>query len=248
MKRLAVLLSAMILLCLPLSVYAAEANGTVSFDGNKITTDYSREDVAKAFSGMVPGDEASYVITMETTDDKAADWYVKNTVVKSFEDSSSAANGAFSMELAYQGPATTENTLYSSASLGGEGEEGLHQADKAMEDYIYLGRLAQGEKGTFRISIGLDGESQTNTYMNTMADLEVIFAVEPNADDPDPTAEPTATPTPSPTPAGGGSSGKNSSVKTGDPNDPTAYLALLGAAAAAIVIVSVYSRKRGARK
>ena len=71
--------------------------------------------------------------------------------------------------------------LYSSETVGGEdtaGGEGLHQATGALEDYFYLGRLESGEEGRVLLTVELEGETQGNDYQDTLARLQMNFAVE----------------------------------------------------------------------
>ena len=73
-----------------------------------------------------------------------------------------------------------ETVLYSSEVVGGEGakEEGLHQATNGLEDYFYLGRLSKDEQAMIRLYVQLDGETQGNAYQDTLAKLQMNFAVE----------------------------------------------------------------------
>ena len=47
-----------------------------------------------------------------------------------------------------------------------------------MEDYFYLDRLDKNETGTVELEVGLEGETQGNAYQNTLAKLQLNFAVE----------------------------------------------------------------------
>ena len=73
--------------------------------------------------------------------------------------------------------------MYSSEVVGGEEDvknegEGLHQATNYLEDYVYLGRLAKDEAGKVVLTVKLDGETQGNDYQDTLARLQMNFAVE----------------------------------------------------------------------
>ena len=46
------------------------------------------------------------------------------------------------------------------------------------EDYFFLERLDKGEKGTVSLFVKLDGETQGNDYQDTLARLQMNFAVE----------------------------------------------------------------------
>ena len=251
MKRIpAALLALGIAFVLPFSVPAASAEGNVSFDGEKIITDYSQEDVAKAFSGLVPGDDVTFTVHMKNDDKNSTDWYVKDEVFRSFEDETSAANGAYSFELTYTDPNGKPETLFSSSSIGGDSvsgsAKGLHQADSATEDYYYLGRLRKGETAEFALRIVLDGESQTNTYESTKAGLTIEFAVEKNETTvtPTPTTTPTGSPTKTVTPTRTVTPSRNSGAKTWDSSDTALYAALFFGAGLAVILLRKY-RKRG---
>ena len=108
--------------------------------------------------------------------------YMTNEVLQSLEDTQSVAEGgAYGYELIYVDPDGEETVLYSSDIVGGEdttGGEGLHQATGALEDYFYLGRLESGENGRVLLTVELEGETQGNDYQDTLARLQMNFAVE----------------------------------------------------------------------
>ena len=72
--------------------------------------------------------------------------------------------------------------LYSSDTVGGEeaagGEEGLHEIANTPGEYFYLERLQQGETGRVTLWMRVDGETQGNGYQETLAHLQMNFAVE----------------------------------------------------------------------
>lgn len=107
---------------------------------------------------------------------------MSNEILKSLEDESQAENGAYTYKLSYKDVSGEETVLYDSDTVGGEdkksGEEGLHQATNSMEDYFYLDRLDKNETGTVELEVGLEGETQGNAYQNTLAKLQLNFAVE----------------------------------------------------------------------
>ena len=64
-----------------------------------------------------------------------------------------------------------------------------------------LDTLAKGDKGRITLEVELDGETQGNDYQNTLADLQMNFAVELSRQrEPERTNTPTVTPQPSRTP------------------------------------------------
>lgn len=75
-----------------------------------------------------------------------------------------------------------KETLYSSEEVGGETKnasgEGLHQATNSLKDYFYLDRLKSGQSGEITLKVKLEGETQGNTYQDTLAKLQMNFAVE----------------------------------------------------------------------
>jgi hypothetical protein len=104
-----------------------------------------------------------------------------NKVIKSMEDNSVANGGAYTYKLTYTNPGSKVTTLYDSETVGGEtttGGQGLHEATNGLEDYFFLDTLKTGQSGKVTLKIGLDGETQGNNYQDTLADLQMNFAVE----------------------------------------------------------------------
>ena len=65
--------------------------------------------------------------------------------------------------------------------LGGEGRYngvGLHGATTSLDDYFYLERMGNGDTGTVKLKVALDGQTQGNAYQNTLASLQMNFATE----------------------------------------------------------------------
>ena len=85
--------------------------------------------------------------------------------------------------MTYRNGAGEEATLYSSENVGGDGkgglpEQGLHEATDSLEDFFYLDTLDAGGEGLITLKVCLDGETQGNAYQDTMAKLQMNFAVE----------------------------------------------------------------------
>ena len=55
---------------------------------------------------------------------------------------------------------------------------GLHEATDNLEEFFYLDHLEQGEEGLITLKVALNGETQGNIYQNTLARLQLNFAVE----------------------------------------------------------------------
>ncbi len=88
--------------------------------------------------------------------------------------------GAYTYELIYTNDAAGEvKVLYSSQNVGGEGsQDGLREATSAMGEYFYLGRLGAKGIGHIDLTIVLDPETIGNAYQNTLANLQMAFAVD----------------------------------------------------------------------
>lgn len=166
--------------------YRGTAGWQVSFDGKKMNTNFASADMTKDVLSILPGDSITLEIALENVADKKTDWYMTNEVLQTLEDSnSSAQGGAYTYILTYLDPAGKETVLYSSEVVGGDTaaraqqEQGLHQASDRLEDFFYLDRLEKGEKSSVRLYVQLDGETQGNAYQDTLAKLQMNFAVEP---------------------------------------------------------------------
>ena len=60
-----------------------------------------------------------------------------------------------------------------------EAGKGLHQATHALKDFFFLDELEPNAQGTVLLSVTLEGETQGNQYQDTLAKLQMNFAVEP---------------------------------------------------------------------
>lgn len=232
-KRLySLILGVLLLAGVPLTAHAEITHGgpwKVTFTKEKkMESTFTSTEMAHVISGMQPGDETVAVVELVNKNSASTEWYMENEILSSLEDSVEGANGgAYTYRLAYTAPDGTETVLFSSDTVGGSDNkagEGLHGVSGALADYIYLGTLAGGQKGTVELTVALDGETQGNSYQDTLADLTMNFAVElsdnRNAN-----------------PGGSGGSGGTGStpggssaqvVKTGDEADLRFWLGLAG--------------------
>ncbi|MBQ3481483.1 MAG: DUF11 domain-containing protein [Oscillospiraceae bacterium] len=177
-----------LLLALPLSVSAEHLSGgdgwLVEFTKDeKLVSNFSSSSIADIASGLQPGDDVTFTITLRNTSGKTADWYILNEIVRSLEDSQAKANGgAYTYVLTYAPSAGSTVTIYDSETVGGElngtEPEGLHGVDSALKNYIALESMANGKTGVVTLKVSLDGETQGNGYQDSMADLRMRFAVE----------------------------------------------------------------------
>ena len=209
-KLLSLLLSASLLTFAALPVQAEIVHGDSSW-GVTFTTEAKMEssfktvDLNDVIHNMQPGDTA-------VLEDAAK----------------AAAGGAYTYILTYKDAKGATKTLFSSDTVGGEntiGGGGLNEVNSALKDYFYLDTLSSGQSGSVELTVALDGETQGNDYQNTLADLQVNFAVQLND---------TATPN---------QPSKNTStwVKTGDDTNLVPYFIAAGAGGVLLLGLGAYS-------
>lgn len=165
------------------TVHAAEPvdGGTARFGDKGMESEFHDSTVRQEIGNLLPGDSVTIRLKLENQKAQSTDWYMTSQVLESLEDSSSeASGGAYTYELVYTNDATEASTvLYSSQSIGGgNSREGLHELSSAMDGYFYLDRLEAGETGRLALTIALDPETVGNTYQNTLASLQMAFAVD----------------------------------------------------------------------
>lgn len=165
--------------------YKGDPGWSVEFTGSKMESNFNTSDINDAIYDLQPGDSIDISVALRNTAGGSADWWMANKVLQSLEDSQRvAASGGYTYTLAYQPPRGELETLYSSDTVGGErtGDmdvgEGLHEATESLDEYFYLDTLGTGEQGTISLTVALDGETQGNTYQDTLANLTLNFAVE----------------------------------------------------------------------
>lgn len=222
-------------------------NWTVTFtSAAKMESTFKNEEINDSISNMQPGDSVKFRIDLKNDNSAQTEWYMKNTILQSLEDSNKAAGGgAYTYILSYTAPDGTANTLYNSDTVGGDSTksgEGLHQATDALKDYFKLGNLKNGQTGTVNLEIKLDGETQGNAYQETLAKLEMEFAVEL-------TQNPTNTNGNSNTPSGNSgntantpsSNGQGTSVvHTGDQTNLMPFIIAAGISGLLFLILALY--------
>lgn len=190
-KILCLAMAAAMTICAPTAAFAEEYTGadhwTVEFDGEKVNSNFTSAEMADEVYGILPGDIMQLQVAVVNDSDGQTDWYMSNEILKSLEEGSTAEGGAYTYILSYTDPSGEETELYSSDTVGGEGVnasgEGLQQADDALSDFFYLGRLDSGASGRVSLEVALEGETQGNDYQNTLARLQMNFAVEETAPD-----------------------------------------------------------------
>ena len=172
-RKMMTVLLVLLMMVFPATVFADNA-GTVTYNGTDLDAAFKTIDV----SGLQPGDEQVYEITLKNDSDVEADWWLSNTVIKSLEDSTSASGGAYTYKLEFDG-----TVIYDNTAVGGDstkGGTGLHQATNAMEDFFFMATMAAGGSGTLKLTVALEGETQRNAYQNAQGEIQLQFAVEPH--------------------------------------------------------------------
>ena len=149
----------------------------------RMADNYTQKTWADNVGNLQPGDDITLTVELRHSNNNAGDWYLTNEVLKSLEDGD-ATGSAYGYKLSYEGPSNSR-TLYESETVGGTGSaEGLAEATNAMDDYFYLGTLNKGETGKVKVTVSLDGETEGNAYFDTLARLQLKFAVEENSTTP----------------------------------------------------------------
>lgn len=216
-----------------------ESGWEVTFNGKKMESNFTSAKMGDEINAMQPGDSVELTISLKNSFNGQADWYMKNEVLNALEDAGDAAGGAYDYLLTYTDVSGKKTTLYSSEKFGGDGRfngVGLHGATMTLEDYFYLDRMGNNEKGTVKLKVALDGETLVNDYQNTYAKLQMDFATELVEDG-------RATPSPTPGRPGSGSSNREI-VKTGDQTRVMLYVSLMLAAGLVLLLLAAIRMRR----
>ena len=186
-KIMCLAMIALMVIGTPLTVHAEDFTGSkdweVSFDGKQMKSNFKTSEFGQDVLNILPGDSITLKINLKDASGNKSDWYMKNDILQTLEDSNtSAGGGAYTYILKYHDPEGKDTVLYSSEAVGGEtldgGKEGLHEADQSLDSYFYLDRIKHGEKAYISLYVKLDGETQGNDYQDTLAKLQMNFAVE----------------------------------------------------------------------
>ncbi len=238
-----ILLVVTLLMSMTMTAYAETSYGdpgwTVTFNKDKkMVNNFDNSDLKKSIHELQPGDNVIITLNLKNENDTATDWYMANAVIKSLEDTTKkenlASGGAYTYRLIYTAPDGTEKSLYDSDTVGGEDEtgtveeEGLRQATNALEDWLFLGTLSKGQVGKITLEVALDGDTQGNDYQNTLAELQMNFAVELNT---------TGTNTQNPNPGSRGDI-----VKTGDEMTLTPFIIVACVTGFLLLLLAMYGQ------
>ena len=144
----------------------------------------SGKTMSEAMSELQPGDKATFYMELKNEHVEDTDWYMTNEVLQTLEDAVDVAEGgAYGYVLTYVHPNGQREELYSSYNVGGEDKtvadrEGLREATSSLEEWFYLDTLKKNDVGQIILEVELEGETQGNKYQDTMAQLQMNFAVE----------------------------------------------------------------------
>lgn len=245
-KIICLILAIMVLFGLSTQTYANHLTGKqdwlVTFTpGEKMEANWDKGKVNTEFSDEVrqlqPGDDITFTVKLTNQHPQTTDWYMTNKVLKTLEETKAIAKGgAYSYLLTYSGPGG-EKELYNSETVGGDNSQGMLEATSALEDYFYLDTLANGDMGEVNLVVMLDGETQNNSYMNTLGDLQMNFAVELKSQPTTPETPTGGTPPTTP----------QTVVKTGDQTNLLPLFIIMAASGIGFLILaisSVRSRRR----
>ena len=251
------LLAVSLLASMAMTAYAETSHGNpdwaVTFTSEKkMVSNFKTADLNDVILGIQPGDNVIITLALKNENNTATDWYMTNEVLYSLEDRSANAGtsgGAYTYKLAYTGPDGEEDILFDSDTVGGEGAsgagEGLRQATDALSDYFFLDTLKKGQSGKVVLEIALDGDTQGNDYQDTLADLQMNFAVEettgPRLVPVEEGNDPSVTPVPG-TPDGT-QRGTGQPPKTSDESDIFPYVGLALASGIGLLAMALYSLK-----
>lgn len=185
-KARVLLLLALLLPCLLLPVSAdsyTDSSGSAVFTGDALNSTFSSASLTASMSRLEPGDDITISIAVKNSANLDTNWYMTNSVLKSLEQSKSGANGgAYKYRLSYLAPDGSEEVFYDSANVGGE-LGNIVTATGSLNNYFFMGTLKPNQTGTVKLHVALDGETQGNNYQNTLAQLQMNFAVEKQTPD-----------------------------------------------------------------
>ena len=237
--------------------FYGDDNWNVAFTSDReMVSSFSTADINDVVSGMQPGDNVIITLDLKNTNPTTTDWYMQNEVLYSLEDrsaNSQTGGGAYTYRLFYTDKDGGVETLFDSDTVGGEYDsvddmlthmgEGLHSATNALKDYFYLDTIQNGEGGMITLEVALDGETQGNDYQDTLADLQMNFAVElrddlpvrPDPEEPGNPPQPVDDTQATPNPGRG-----TGIVRTSDESRLPLYAAVCGVTGLILLVYCIY--------
>lgn len=211
-------------------------------DQKEMESTFKTSDLDDVIAGMQPGDRVIFSLDLKNQNKHTTDWYMTNKVLYSLEDrstNSATSGGGYTYRLVYQDQKGTETILFDNDTIGGEivsaAGDGLHEATNALQDYFYLDTLEKGQKGAISLEVALDGVTQNNDYQDTLADLQMNFAVELRETSGGGTPE-----NPSPLQLFRSRVVRMGSTQTGDQSQPLFYAGLMVVSGMCLLLMSVH--------
>ena len=222
----------------PQEVYANNYSfeGSCTFKGgDTIEADYDQSKFRKALGKMEPGDTIDCLITYKNKGSFTTDWYMRNSVLKTLEESKDQAeNGGYTYVLENIGPGNKETYIFDNSRVGGDRKsglpEGLKQATYNTGEYFFIQTLKPGQSGKTRLHVAFEGETEVNDYMDTNGKLMLSYAVEKSSANP-PDDEPDNPVSSHP-------------VQTGDTGSNIWLYVIINAAALVLLIIGIISFRR----
>ena len=153
----------------------------VTYTGSGFESTYSA-DKAK-LTGVTPGDTISFSVDYINGTSENADFYMSADVLQTLEKNTDAEGGAYSYTI-YNGTGGSQTAIFDSETVGGDATDvvGLDQVNGNEGAYFSLGTIPSGSSGKVTIAIVLDGNSQSNSYMSALAELQIKFGAEPTSE------------------------------------------------------------------
>lgn len=174
------------------TVLPAQAAGdaTVSFTADNkleysnVTIDGSSVNLGPAFEGVAPGETRSQTIKVQNENSRTADFYMSAEAVEALERNTETARGAgYEMKLTAGDTVLYDSTVggYSASNEAAASQTGIEGMNNALEDYILIATLENGESINVVLTIKFDGEAMDNTtaidYSWTEGQLAFEFKV-----------------------------------------------------------------------
>lgn len=159
-----------------------EYDWVATYDGGsviKTTRDgkVESEKIKKKLEAVLPGDTIKFKIGYENLDSSDADFYLSTDITNYLEDTKKASGGGYTYKISYKTPSDGERIdVYSNDMIGGD-DAGLSQVDTGSNTFFKIGTLKSKQMGDVQIEITLDGNTQDNSYMATLAALDIQFGV-----------------------------------------------------------------------
>lgn len=172
-----------ICLSLLLSVNVAKAEDDspfITFDGNAsqyFEFNTNQNKLTDKFMGMMPGEERSETFTLVNNDQREMKFYLNTQVLKDLSEDSKTKGAVYEISF------TRDGEEFYRGTIGGEDGSLVDLSGQNMGENMLMASLKENEKSVIKMSIGIDGDSMTNSYQNAAGELQFEFSVE--YDDPE---------------------------------------------------------------